>query len=80
MAQEVPLKAGDTVAVVGKEGYTTVFEENVFAFIPAVGDMTLVEAGTPVPVGTETGRSPRRKRRIRMTRCLARPSAGWDPR
>ena len=46
MAQEVPLKAGDTVAVVGKEGYTTVFEENVFAFIPAVGDMTLVEAGT----------------------------------
>ena len=58
MAQEVPLKAGDTVAVVGKEGYTTVFEDNVFAFIPAVGDMTLVEAGTPVPVGYGDGTLP----------------------
>ena len=44
MAEDVKLKEGDEIAVIGKDGYTTVYGENVFASIPAIGDMLLFRA------------------------------------
>ena len=55
MAEDVKLKEGDEIAVIGKDGYTTVYGENVFASIPAIGDMLLFQAGTEVPIGYGDG-------------------------
>ena len=56
MAKGVKLKSGDVIAVVGKSGYTTIFnEKDIFCAIPAIGDMSLYEAGSAVAVGYGDG-------------------------
>ncbi len=62
MAKGVKLKSGDVVAVVGKSGYTTIFnEKDIFCAIPAIGDMKLYEAGSVVAVGYGEGEVPEKE-------------------
>lgn len=62
MAKDVKLKSGDVIAVVGKSGYTTIFnEKDIFCAIPAIGDMKLYEAGSAVAVGYGEGAIPKKE-------------------
>ena len=59
VAENVDLKAGDRIKVTGKEGFSySQGDGKFFCFEPAVGDLSLYEAGAAVPVGYDGGKVP----------------------
>lgn len=59
MAENISLKEGDRIRVVGKEGFSYSMGNGKFnCFEPPVGNLSLYKAGTAVPVGYDGGKVP----------------------